>query len=496
MKVGWRLSKNSLNTRYLKTAIILICVGMFGAFLHLVLPTDPIDYGAWSFLPAIFLVVYILITKRIIEGLTFATILCFFMADGLGFFEAFSEGLLEVMIDEDTAWLIIVCGLMGSIIQLIEKAGGTLAFGQFVAKRTKTKVGTLLWTWALGLIIFVDDYLNCLTVGSCMAPLTDKHKVSREYLTYVVDSTSAPDCVLIPISTWAVFASKIIAMNTGTTEPPLKFFVKTIPFDFYPWFALIIVLLSILGIFPVIGPMKKAQERVQNGGPLAPEGSEKIDIHGGQGAKVVSNPKIYNFFLPIVVLIASTIICDIDLQKGVLITLAFLFLLYVPQKVVDAEEFADCVLEGFKNMLMPLLLMVLAFLFSYASNRIYFTQSVINCIVPTLKSIPQLLPALVFLVLGLTEFVTGSNWGMYIIALPVVIPLANAVGCRLEIAVAAVLSAGIFGSHICFYSDATILSSSACGCNNYQHSLTQLPYGLVGAGLSVIAFLIVGFTCC
>lgn len=452
-----------------------------------------ISIGFFALIPALFLIVYIFTTKRILEALILATLMCFIFADRTHFLSEFNTGLTSVMMDEDTGWLIIVCGLMGSIIKLIEKTGGSLAFGKFVAKHSKSRVGTLLWTYLLGIIIFIDDYLNSLTVGSCMAPITDKHKVSREELTYIVDSTAAPICVILPISTWAVFASRLFVANGLTTEEnSLLYFIKTIPFNFYAWAALIIVLLFILRVIPPIGRMKKADNRVKNGGPVAPPGSEKIDIRGNSN-ETCTDGKMIDFLLPIACLVLATIFSGIDMQKGVIITLGFMFVLYVSKGLMTAQEFADYCIEGLKNMLLPLILMVLAFLFSYASSRIQFTQTIIQGVLPVMEKIPQLMPLLIFIILGITEFITGTNWGLYIIALPIVIPLAQAVGVNPVLAVSAVLSAGVFGSHICFYSDATIISSSACGCDNFEHGISQMPYGFIGAGISMILFTIAGF---
>ena len=452
-----------------------------------------ISIGFFALIPALFLIVYIFTTKRILEALILATLMCFIFADRTHFLSEFNTGLTSVMMDEDTGWLIIVCGLMGSIIKLIEKTGGSLAFGKFVAKHSKSRVGTLLWTYLLGIIIFIDDYLNSLTVGSCMAPITDKHKVSREELTYIVDSTAAPICVILPISTWAVFASRLFVANGLTKEEnSLLYFIKTIPFNFYAWAALIIVFLFILRVIPPIGRMKKADNRVKNGGPVAPPGSEKIDIRGNSN-ETCTDGKMIDFLLPIACLVLATIFSGIDMQKGVIITLGFMFVLYVSRGLMTAQEFADYCIEGLKNMLLPLILMVLAFLFSYASSRIQFTQTIIQGVLPVMEKIPQLMPLLIFIILGITEFITGTNWGLYIIALPIVIPLAQAVGVNPVLAVSAVLSAGVFGSHICFYSDATIISSSACGCDNFEHGISQMPYGFIGAGISMILFTIAGF---
>ncbi len=476
--------------RSLLAVIIIVAAAMLLTFF---LPDDPADFGAAALIPALFLIIYIFATKRILEALTLASILGFIMVARDDVLGTFSSTLLEVMMSEDIAWLIIVCGLMGSIISLIEKAGGAFAFGEWVSKRAKTRKSSLIWTWILGLVIFIDDYLNSLTVGSCMAPLTDRHKVPREFLAYVVDSTAAPVCVIIPITTWAVFAGRLLETNGWAPEGDgLIYFIKTIPFNFYGWIATLIVPLVIIGFVPIFGPMKKAEQRVRDGGPLAPAGSEKIDIRAGvTDISLPENPKIMNFFLPIIVLVGSTIYFEVDMQMGVLITMAFMFIFYLAQNLMSAEDFTDYALHGLKNMILPLMLMVLAFLFAEVNDQIGFTYYVISSASNYMT--PALMPFTIFLVLAVTEFITGTNWGMYIIALPIVIPLAMGLDVNMALAVAAVLSAGVFGSHVCFYSDATVLTSAATGCNNFDHAYTQAPFGILAAVISAVCFLIAGF---
>lgn len=476
--------------RSLLAVLIIIAASMV---LSRFIPEDPADFGILTTIPALFLITYIFLTKRILEALTLAAIIGFFMVSRDDVLGTFSSTLLDVMMSEDIAWLIIVCGLMGSIIALIEKAGGAFAFGEWVAKRAKTRKSSLIWTWVLGVIIFIDDYLNSLTVGSCMAPLTDKHRVPREFLAYVVDSTAAPLCVIIPISTWAVFCGRLLETNGWAPEGDgLIYFIKTIPFNFYGWIAAIIVPLIILGIIPTFGPMKKAEQRVLDGGPLAPAGSEKIDIRSGvTDIGLPENPNVLNFFLPILVLVGATIYFDVDMQMGVLVTMAFMFVLFLAQNLMSAEDFSDVSLQGIKNMILPLMLMVLAFLFAEVNDQIGFTYYVISSASKYMT--PELMPVTVFLILAVTEFITGTNWGMYVIALPIVIPLAAGLDVNMALAVSAVLSAGVFGSHVCFYSDATVLTSAATGCNNFDHAYTQAPFGIMAAAISAVCFLIAGF---
>lgn len=478
------------NLKRIVIEYIVIAIGF--SIVVILSPTEAQSLGALSAIPSIFLLAFIFYTKRILEGLTLASLLGFLMAFKMDFFSQVNETLTGVLTDGDTQWLFIVCGLMGSIIALVERSGGAKAFGQWVAKRAKTRKSTLLWTWFLGIIIFIDDYLNSLTVGSCMAPITDKHKVSREKLAYIVDSTAAPVCVLIPISTWAVYIGSLLEQSGAAAEGEgVKFFIQTIPYNFYGWVAAIIVPLVILGIIPLFGPMKKAEQRAREEGILAPPGSEKIDIHGNDSYEVPKNPKILNFFLPIIFLVASTIYFDVDMQAGVIATVAFMFLLYIPQGLLSPEGFFDACVDGIKQMLFPLLMVVLAFTFGAVNEKIGFLDYVIEVAKQVMT--PELLPFIIFIVLGITEFIMGLSWGMYAIAVPIVVPLAQVMGADLAVAIGAVCSAGVWGSHICFYSDATILSSAASGCDNYRHAVTQMPYGFLGAVLTGIMFLVIGF---
>ncbi|MCQ4635460.1 hypothetical protein NE619_01850 [Anaerovorax odorimutans] len=490
-----KLKAEARNFKPLRSLIAVVVV-ILATYLitKLFIPNDASDLGAWSLIPALFLVIYIFATKRILESLTLASIMGFIMvSDGSNLLKTFSDSLIGVMMSEDIAWLIVVCGLMGSIISLIERSGGAFAFGEWAATKAKSRKSALIWTWILGVIIFIDDYLNSLTVGSCMTSLTDKHKVPREMLSYVVSSTAAPLCVLIPISTWAVFCGRLLESNGWAPEGKgLIYFIYTIPFNFYGWAAALLVPLIVIGLIPIFGPMKGAEKRVAEGGPLAPPGSEKIDIHGeGSEMEMPDHPKMMNLFLPILVLIGSTIIFDVKMEMGVLCTLVFMFAFYLIQGLMSAMEFADVCVKGLQSMILPLMLMVLAFLFAEVNDQIGFTAYVIHSAAKLMT--PALMPFIIFMALAVTEFITGTNWGMYVIALPIVIPLATELDVNMALAVAAVLSAGVLGSHCCFYSDATILTSSACGCDNFRHAFTQMPFGLLAGVIAAVGFLICGF---
>ena len=254
--------------------------------------------------------------------------------------------------------------------------------------------------------------------------------------------------------------------------------------------TLVVLTLAIAGIIPKFGPMRGAFKRVNEGGPLAPPGSERIDIRSGQDKiEIPKNPKIYNFFAPILVLIATTIFFDFDMQMGVISTVGFCFIFFVFQGMAPMD-FVDELMRGLKNMLMPLLLVVLAFSFAEMSEQIGFVYYVVD--VATRNVTPSMLFVTIFLVFVFTEFIMGISWGIYVIAMPIAIPVAIGLGVDPYIAAAAVVSAGVFGASECFYSDSTILASAATGCDNFRHAITQIPFGLIGAGITAIGYVVLG----
>ena len=467
---------------------------LFATFclIGVLVPENPSDFGILSVIPAAFLIIFIFKTKRIVEGLTLAVILCCIMVYKFDFLVAFSEIATETMMDGDIAFLIIVCGLMGSLVAVIEKNGGGFAFGNLVVSKAKSEKTSLLGTALCSALFSMDDYLSALTSGIAMTPVTDRYKVPREMTAYVIDTTAAPVSVLNPISTWAVFIGGLMVANGLADEgQQIATYVKTLPYNFYAILTLIVMLLVVLGVIPKFGPMKAAYDRVAAGGPLAPPGSEKIDIRAGEEIIIPKNPKLRNFFVPIIILVVGTCYFNFDMQMGVLLAIFLGFVFFVAQGM-DPEEYAEAVIKGLKNMLLPILLMILAFCFAEASERVGFISYIIHIAVENISL--QLLPVTVFVIFAATEFIMGINWGMYIIAIPIVAPITLALGGDIGVTIGAVAAAGVWGSHCCFYSDATILTSASTGCDNFRHAITQIPFGLIAGVLSVIGYLILGFT--
>jgi len=482
------------------SALAFAAVAVLIFLLRPILPADVKALGAWCALPCMLTVAWTFLTRRVVESVTLGLLvgcsLCH--AEPSAALLSFSKSLSGAIMSEDIAWLFVVCGLMGGLIALVSRSGGAQAFGDWAARHAKGTKATLLWAWALGCAVFIDDYLNSMTVGSSMSNLTDRQRTPREMLAYVADSTAAPLCVLVPFTTWAAFAGRLLVAN-GWSEPgvsEISLFARTIPYNLYAWIAAATVPLVILGVIPKWGAMRTAYERVRKGGPLAPEGSEVSSLlpqdHVSDARSASGRQgRMVDFLAPLAVLVAATVFLDNDLQLGVLVSVPVTYLLYALDGAMTPDRFWETLVEGVGSLVQPLILMVVAFAFAHMNAELGFVPWAIDACRGVLTT--ATLPVVVFCVLALTEFATGSNWGMYVVALPVVIPLARQFGTDLPLAVAACLSAGVFGSHVSFCSDATVLSSAACGCDNYRHAVSQMPYGLLAAVLSAVGFLFLGY---
>ena len=344
----------------------------------------------------------------------------------------------------------------------------------------------------MGILIFVDDYLNVLSIGVCMKGVCDKRKIPREALAYMLDATGAPVCVLLPFSTWAVFYAslfidqasvKALGFKTG-----IQAYIRAIPYCFYPILTIAIVFLFALGVMPELGAMKKAYKRVEETGKVYSDASRKYNHDDRKGYEEEGN--IWNFVIPMGVLVAIAIATS-NLLLAVVVSLIVCFVLYVPQKVVALDDFFNLVVRGFADMLPILILLVIAFVLQKVTEGMGMTDFIISVAKPLLWG--PVFPAIAFVLVAALTFTTGSIWGMSAVVAPIVFPLGAAISANPILIMAAIISGGAFGSHACFYTDATLLSSQSAGIDNMEHALTQLPYVIIASVLSVVGFLICGF---
>ncbi len=447
------------------------------------------EFGIYGLIPTAVVVVLALWTHRTIECLLAGVIVGLFMVAPTAPLSLMAEISLEVMMNETVGWVILVCGFMGSLIALFIRTGAVAAFTHSVITRVSSKKGGLMTAWVLGIFLFVDDYLNSIAVGAAMRKVTDSFGTSREMLAYVVDSTAAPVSVVIPISTWAVFFGALLVENGVAPEGQgVQFYISAIPYMFYAWIAIAIVPLVIVGIIPIMGPMRKAEERAA-AGQTVPPGAEHIEAANQSiVAKEGVNGTSSEFLMPMALLAVSTWYFDYDFLMGLYLTLAFYIIMIVVKRTLSADEIYTSMLDGFKSMLEPLAALVAAYLLDAINGRMGLSEYVIETMGPYMTA--ELLPVTIFLTMGALSFATGSNWGVFVIALPIVVSMANALDANMALVVGATLSASTFGSHACFYTDATVLTAQSCGTTPFQHAITQLPYALIAAALTTVGYLL------
>ncbi|MBQ0058506.1 MAG: hypothetical protein KBS83_00885, partial [Lachnospiraceae bacterium] len=349
---------------------------------------------------------------------------------------------------------------------------------------------------------------------TCMKKVCDERKVPREALAYVIDSTGAPICALLPFSTWAVFYAGVFMEEPSVVElgydGGIATYMHVVPFMFYPIIAVILTFLFAFGVVPKIGPMKKAYQRVATGDlglikPVQPVGemgdytvagmSENAETQAvksmleSKPRKEVPPGKTIDFVLPMAILIGVTIFTG-DMLIAIVCTIAACLLLFVPRKLMTFDRFSTLFIQGFADMLPVLAILLASFLVKTACGEMNLSGYVISLVEPYLT--PAVLPAVIFIILAGLTFITSSFLGIEDIALSIVVPLTIALNGNMLLTLAAVVSGGVFGSHACFYSDATILSSATCEIDNMKHAVTQAPYAVIGAALSVVAYLVAG----
>ncbi|MFK5951594.1 MAG: Na+/H+ antiporter NhaC family protein [Desulfobacterium sp.] len=480
----------TLKSNYISVIIVgLVCL----CFWFLAANHNPDEaWGAISMLPTILVLVVALYSRKPFESLLAGAVIGLIMVNKAELITPFCDSISSVVGDETIVWVVLVCGLMGGLITLLELSGCLGSFSQWLQGKIKTEKQALVTTFIIGLVVFVDDYLNCLAVSSSVKKLTDHYKISREKLAFIIDSTAAPMCVIVPISTWAVFFAGLLEEN-GLAEAGkgISLYISAIPYMAYGWSALLVVFLVAIGVIGDFGPMKKAEERAKAGQPIP-------DDFVGRELKIITNRSIsvgmgmLNFAIPMILLIGATVYYDIDLLKGVVFTLGVTIVLYYIQGLLTFNEQIEGLFTGFKIMFYPLATVIAGFLLKDVNDKLGMTEYVINAVTPYMTQ--GMLPAIVFLVMALVVFGTASSWGVFIIAIPIVVPIALSVDANMPLVIGALLSAASFGSHACFFSDSTVLAAQGAGCSPMSHAFTQIPYALIGATFTLITFLILGFT--
>ena len=447
------------------------------------------QYGVLCLLPPAAMLIFALKTKKSFEALIFGTLVAYLIMYKAAFIEPWCDLLLSEISNADNQYILLLCGLFGGFIFLLREAKGTLGFSNLLSRFCKNERITMMMSVFLGIIIFVDDYLNIMTVGTCMKDVCDKRKVPRQALAYIIDSTGAPVCALIPFSTWVVFYSGVFIQEPGILNmgfsTGMSVYLKVLPYMFYPMAALLVVILFACKLMPRLGKMKAAytdlEKKEQT--PEHPKMHNAPSVDLAMAGMSVDYPpentntgNILDFLIPIGILIGVTVATQ-DMMQAIILALASCMILYLPRKKMTFTRYVELFFAGFADILPVLAILLASFMIKTACGEMGLSEYVINLCVPYMNA--KTLAAIIFVVIAVLTFVTSSFWGIEAVAVSIVVPLAIALDANVLLALGAVVSGGVFGSHACFYSDATVLSSATCEIDNMSHAVSQFPYVLI-----------------
>lgn len=481
-----------------------------------------VDYGFLSLVPAILVVFLALITREVLLSLFLGIVAGALILNDFQLIPSVTA-IWELIFAKagDPDWntpLLLFLALLGGLVALITSSGGSLAFGKWAAKGIKNRVSAQLTTMGLGLIIFIDDYFNALTVGTVMKPITDRYKISRAKLAYIIDSTAAPICILAPISSWMAYVMGIVgdqlALNQlDSSGGAFMLIIKSIPYNFYPLLALLLITILIVTKLD-FGPMAQFEKRAMETGVL----QDKDNTVAGAGfdeLEVSEKGSTLDLLIPILTLVFITVIsmlgtggyfsqdmtigeafgetnAVVSLVYGSFSAIVVAFVLYIPRKLISFSNFMGIFVKGAQSMVPALAILILAWGIGGVSDELgtglYLSEIVSENIPPWLQ------PALLFIVSGAIAFATGTSWGTFAIMLPIGMPLAIHSEIELLAIIAAVLGGAVFGDHCSPISDTTVLSSTGAAVNHLDHVYTQLPYTLLGATCSILGYILLGLT--
>jgi len=468
---------------------------------------------AWALLPPIIAIGLALITKEVYSSLFTGIIVgAVLYANGnlelmINTFLYQSEGgMVSKLSDSWNVGILIFLVILGIMVALMNKVGGSAAFGLWAAQKIRSRVGAQLATVLLGVLIFVDDYFNCLTVGSVMRPLTDRHKISRAKLAYLIDATAAPVCIIAPVSSWAAAVTSSVPADSGING--FSMFLRTIPYNFYALTTiLMLIVISIIKLD--YGPMKIKEM-------LAIQATEEVRVQSKYMEEKQPLGGVIDLIFPIAILIICCVIgmvytggyftgqsfvdafANADASKGLvlgsIVTLLVTFIWYMTRGVLTFHEFTECIPEGFKQMVAPILILTMAWTLSGMTGLLGAKFYVHDLVAASAGALKMFLPCIIFGVGLFLGFSTGTSWGTFAILIPIVCNVFQDPGSyeMLVISISACMAGAVCGDHCSPISDTTIMASAGAQCSHVDHVSTQLPYALTAAAVSGVGYLMAG----
>lgn len=464
----------------------------------------------WALVPPIVAIVLALITKEVYSSLFVGILVGGLFYSGFSFEgtfnHIFNNGFVSVLSDSYNVGILIFLVILGAMVSLMNRAGGSAAFGHFAKEKIKTRAGAQLATVALGVLIFIDDYFNCLTVGSVMRPVTDEHKVSRAKLSYLIDATAAPICIIAPISSWAAAVSGFVEGEDG-----FSIFIRAIPYNYYALLT-IVMMIAIILLNIDFGPMRTHEKNALNG-DLFTSGKA-----GEEGEMESKNPKgrVIDLVIPIITLIICCVIgmiytggffsgesfvssfsnsdASVGLALGSIFAMLVTIIIYLIRRVLTFSECMECLPSGFKAMVPAILILTFAWTLKAMTDSLGAAVFVAEAMKKSAGGLMLFLPAIIFLVGCFLAFSTGTSWGTFGILIPIVVSAFAETNPQLMIiSISACMAGAVCGDHCSPISDTTIMASAGAQCNHVNHVSTQLPYALLVAAVSFATYIIAGF---
>ncbi|MEE3491578.1 Na+/H+ antiporter NhaC family protein [Ruminococcus sp.] len=467
-----------------------------------------IETGWVSILPPLIAIVLALVTKEVYSSLFLGVLsgMVIYVVSAQEPFMAVFSRIFDMMAQKiaDNAYMIIFLALLWAVITLVGKSGGTAAYGRWAEKRLKNKRATLLTTALLGILIFIDDGFNCLTIGTVMRPVYDRQRISREKLAYIIDATAAPICIIAPVSSWAVAVASEVSDTNG-----FQSFLSTVPYNLYALLTILMVaFVCITGLD--FGKMRKAEEKAQLEGNGDTMTEEKDDTQESKG-------RVIDLVLPILVLIVCAILGmayvggffsgtpfseaiganpTAGLSLGAFAGLVTAFILYIPRKIMKPKQFAGNIVSGIGSIVPPMLILILSWTLGGVCRELIGTGEFISGFIASSNVPLQLLPFVVFVIAALMSFSMGTSWGTFGLLIPIVTMICSATaGADLLVpTLGATLAGSVYGDHCSPISDTTILASTGAQCEHIRHVETQIPYATLTAVVCAVGYLIIGFT--
>lgn len=507
--------------KYVGKIIITMFIVLFIAGCFIQAPITEAIGSLWSLLPPIIAIGLALITKEVYSSLFIGILtggIVYAAATNGGFEGVFTtviqDGLIANLADSYNVGILVFLVVLGVIVVLMNKAGGSRAYGEWAAAHIKSRKGAALSTFLLGVLIFVDDYFNCLTVGSVMRPVTDKHNVSRAKLAYLIDATAAPICIIAPISSWAAAVSGTVEGVNG-----ISLFISTIPYNLYALLTILMVIFLAVTGFD-FGPMRTHELNARNGDLF----TTRNKVYEEDAQPTHSRGKVIDLILPVAILIVLCVLgmiytggffsgtgfveafadCDASygLSLGSVAALVVIMIYFMCRRVLTFTECMDSVAAGFKQMVPAILILTFAWTLKTMTNHLE-AGAFVSGIVKSATAISILLPVILFVVAVGLAFATGTSWGTFGILIPIVTSvfsteLANVaetgeIPQMVIVCISACLAGAVCGDHCSPISDTTIMASTGAQCDHVNHVSTQLPYALTVAGVCIVGYLISGF---